>query len=444
MQAIKGIGEGPVAAICEARKEGGRFISIFDFCTRVAPRACGKGAIETLIKCGAFDSIHPNRQAALDSVDRALLDAVSASKGQGDLFGAPAETGQIKSTGTLEDVPDASRDERLTWEKELLGLYISDHPLLPLRGFLERRCSGLDKIGEEGLRDGARVEVGGLVTSVMKRFDKNSRPWAIFGLEDLAGSIEVLAFAKTYEKCGECVTEDARLIVRGRISADTRRGGFKPNDDEDAESDTVYKIMADEIELIPVEEVADYDEVMTPQVLAESSETPPLDTAPPQVLATPATPQNGNGISLHRSNIDSPPANGNGAYSNGANGNGTNGGYVPEAPSYAPEFAASTTASNGEWGDAVESIGRFFSPPEWAAGCVHLHIGEDCATAETLGKLWNICKRHHGNTEVWLHIDNGLEMMQLRVAPDYWVEPSEEFAGELLSVLKAECLQVPY
>ena len=452
LQAIKGIGEGPVAAICEARKDGGRFINIFDFCTRVAPRACGKGAIETLVKCGAFDSIHDNRQAALDAVDRAMLAAVAASKGQGDLFGAPSETGQIKSTGTLENVPDASRDERLAWEKELLGLYISDHPLLPLRAFLERRCTGLDKIGEEGLRDNARVEVGGLVTSVMKRFDKNSRPWAIFGLEDLAGSIEVLAFAKTYEKCGECVTEDARLIVRGRISADTRRGGFKQSDEEDAESDTVYKIMADEIELIPVEEVADYDDAQNaPQVLAAPMEAISNAEMPPQVLAAPQLPANGNGISLHRSNIDAPPTNGNGSYSNGhsngnghyANGNGATD-YAPDAPSYAPEFASGTTAGNGEWGDAVESIGRFFSPPEWAAGCVHLHIGEDCATAETLGKLWNICKRYHGDTEVWLHVDNGLEMMQLRVAPDYWVEPSEELANELLGVLRAECLQVPY
>jgi hypothetical protein len=460
LKAIKGIGDGPVNAICEARQAGGRFSSLFDFCTRVPARAVNKSAIETLIKCGTFDSISPNRMALLHSVDLAMLAAIDAAKGQGDLFGAPVEIGQQKATGQLVDVMDASRDERLAWEKELLGLYISDHPLLPLRGFIERRCTTLEKIGEEGgPKDGDKVTVGGMVTTVMKRFDKNGRPWAIFTLEDLAGSIEVLAFAKTYDKCGSCVDEDAKLLVHGRISADQRRGGFGGNsggDEEGGESDTVYKIMADEIELIPVDQVSE-------EPGESSSAAAPLDASTSAggaasfvAPSTPAGPSGGaasegvneNGhYNGHASGSNDSNGHANGSTGN-SNGNGSNG--ISMSRSMAPSASvveaapASTSVGSGPYDDEVMSIGRFFEPPEWAANCVHLHIGEDCATAATLGRLWNICKRHHGGTEVWLHIDNGVEMIQLRVAPDFWVEPTEEFHQEIMSVLAQDCVQVPF
>ena len=143
---------------------------------------------------------------------------------------------------------------RLAWEKEYIGLYVSDHPLSPLREYLETVAIPLSKITEDKvLSDGARVTVGGIVTTAQKRVDKNGRNWAIFTLEDLTGSIEILTFAKSYEKCGEHIAEDAKLLVTGRLSADTRGGFGGNNGGEEGESndDVRFKIMADDIEIIP-------------------------------------------------------------------------------------------------------------------------------------------------------------------------------------------------
>ena len=464
LKAIKGIGDGPVNAICEARREGGKFVSLFDFCERVSARAVNKSALEVLIKCGAFDSVHANRQALLDSV-QAAMDAgakaqADALSGQNNLFALDSiAVGKPKTFGQMSEAADASREQRLMWEKEFLGLYISDHPLLPLRNFLDLRCVGLDKLGEEGARNDAKVTVGGMVTALTERFDKNSRKWAIATLEDLTGSTEVLVFAKAFEKCGGVLAEDAKILVHGRVSADQRRGGFGGGgDDEGGESDTVYKIMADEIELIPVEQVSE-----------DVPEDAPASTSTASALPEPSASNgaapfsgsangngshangasngsaNGNGavkgtgISITRSNADTPPASTSNGY---ANGNGSNGHANGNGSGASHSNGASGGAGFGE--EEVASIGRFFEPPEWAAQCVHLHIDEGCATAETIERLWSICKRHRGDTEVWLHIDNGVEMMQLRVASDYWVEPTPEFEDELRAVLAEGCFQIPF
>ncbi|MDF2440162.1 MAG: polymerase subunit alpha, partial [Abditibacteriota bacterium] len=491
MQAIKGIGEAPVNAICEARKESGKFVSLYDFCERVPPRACGKSAIETLIKCGAFDSIHPNRQAMLDAVHGAMDAGAKAQadalSGQNNLFAveASSEVGRPKTMGTLPDVLDASRDDRLAWEKEFLGLYISDHPLLPLRGFLERRCVLLERIGEDRtLSDGAKVEIGGMVTVMKKMVDKNGRTWCAFTLEDLTGSIEVLAFAKTFDACGECVAEDAKLLVRGRLTADNRRGGRNNNNDDD-EGDgenTVYKIMADEIELIPVEQVAEYDDV--PQSTLDTPDeagvagSNAFNAPPPGYAANGNGHSNGNGhngnghnggapavagISMNRSVAGE--SNGN-SYSNGTNANGyrgsngngqsngnghsngnssSNGNGQSSGNSNGSANGNGSFNANGDYNRNYDAppIAREFAPPEWANDCVHLYVGEEHATADVLTRLWSICKAHRGETEVWLHLDNGIEMIQLKVANAYFVEPTAEFYDKVLAVLGEERVLVP-
>jgi DNA polymerase-3 subunit alpha len=428
LQAIKGIGEGPVNAIIEARAEGGRFVSLFDFCERVAARACGRAQIETLVRCGAFDTLHDNRQAMLDAVPgameqgaQALADALS---GQMNIFAEATEVGRPKSTGALPDCPDADRDVRLAWEKEYLGLYISDHPLLPLREYLETRAVNLERIGEEkNLADGTPITVGGLVTSVQKRVDKNGRTWAIFTLEDLTGSIEILAFANTYEKCGHCVQEDAKLIVKGKLSADNRRGRIQQSnggdDDEQggAEEAVVYKVMADEIEEIPTD-------------APEQAANPPRPRAQPQNGSTPSAPAwlAGN--------------NGNGAHGNGhSNGNShatENGGI-----SITRRSVDGSTPATPPVPSAQPSAPRGFFPPAEASHCVHLHIAEEHATADVVMKLWNICKAHPGQTEVWLHIDNGIETLQLKVSPAYYVVPTPQFCDEVLAMLGEGRVLVP-
>lgn len=454
LQAIKGIGEAPVNAIIDARRTGGKFISLFDFCERVAPRACGKGAIETLIKCGAFDSIHNNRQAMMETVDNAIRSAELALKeaGQGGLFESGPTMGQPKSTGQMSDVADADRDVRLAWEKELLGLYISDHPLLPLRHYLEQNATPIERItGDPSLSDGSKITVGGMVTMVKKMVDKNGRTWAAFTIEDLTGSIEILTFSKTYDKCGECAEEDAKILVTGRLTADSGRGGGRQqNNDEEGggtESEAIrYKIMADSIEPIAVQEAMT---VIAAEPIAEA-----LGEMPADVVVAPFT--------------DAPPAvtNGNGVYRNGTNGNGANGnGSNNGAPgisinrSVAGSNGANGSGSNGngynngsngngtngsdEGRPMTPRIGRGFAPPQWAGHCVHLHIADDAATPEILNRLWTICRTYQGDTEVWLHLDNGEETVQLRVSPSYWVDASPDFCDEIAHILGESHLMLP-
>ncbi|MDQ3815009.1 MAG: DNA polymerase III subunit alpha, partial [Armatimonadota bacterium] len=459
LQAIKGIGEGPVNAILEARNEGGKFVSLFDFCERVPPRACGKGAIETLIKCGAFDNIHANRQAMLEALDGAIDRGVKAQQdalsGQMNIFGGETtEVGRPKTTGELPNVADADRDTRLSWEKELLGLYISDHPLLPLRAFLESNTISLERLSEDrSFSDGSMVKVGGMVTAMKKMIDKNGRTWVAFTLEDLTGSIEVLAFAKTYEKCGNCVEEDAKLLVAGKLAADNR-GGRRMNmggedDDSSAEAEaTVYKIMADEIECIPAGAALDIstsDSAGDTRQSSQSASRNGIQGAPHSA----ATSSNGQAAS--------PAPNGNGAAGNGAaqskhgqingqayaNGNGRGNGTSNGSYGTNGRTGNGQSTNGSERGKAPQRIPRAFTPPEWGAHCVHLHIPESHSTAEVLGKLWQICRQHHGETEVWLHIDNGVEMIQLRVSPAYWVEATAEFCNEVLAILGEGCLLVP-
>lgn len=531
LQAIKGIGEAPVNAICEARKDGGKFVSLFDFCERVPSRACGKSAIETLIKCGAFDGLHANRQAMVEALDGAIQSGqqaqADAASGQFNMFGEATEMGRPKSLGTLPNIPDAERDTRLAWEKEYLGLYISDHPLLPYREFLESKTmTQIERIGEDpNLRDGSRVKVAGLVTTIKKMTDKNGRTWAAFTLEDLTGSLEVLAFAKTFESCGEYVAEDAKLVVKGRLAADNRRGGRNnSDDDESADSEnTVFKIMADEIEVISSSEAdtsapnratsVQDGSMQNGSINASNNESSTRSATSNGARANGAT-SNGNaangnaangnavngssngaaqngasnfngandshdasknggangngapngaktgGITMNRRDANGSSqnaangngksyngANGNGSNGNGANGNGVNGSHSSGANGNVSNGHANGNgqSNNIEYSNQTgpRAIGRGFAPPESAAGCVHLHIAEDKATADILGRVWNICRTHKGDTEVWLHLDNGAEMLQLRVSHAFWVEPTPQFCQEVLTVLGEGCVLAP-
>ncbi|HVF85363.1 MAG TPA: hypothetical protein VM821_05245, partial [Abditibacteriaceae bacterium] len=161
--------------------------------------------------------------------------------------------------------------------------------------------------------------------------------------------------------------------------------------------------------------------------------------------------QNG-GITMNRSNANGSsqnPANGNGKSYNGSNSNGSNGSHSNGTNGQGSNGHANgngSSQSNGiEYSNQLgpRAIGRGFAPPESAAGCVHLHIAQDKATADILGRVWNICRTHKGDTEVWLHLDNGQEMLQLRVSHAFWVEPTPQFCQEVLTVLGEGCVLAP-
>jgi hypothetical protein len=376
-----------------------------------------------------------------------------------------AEVGRPKAQGELPNVPDADRDTRLLWEKELLGLYISDHPLLPLSDYLDQNTISLARLGEDRtFTDGNRVTVGGMVTVLKKMVDKNGRTWCAFTLEDLTGSIEILAFAKTFDKCSDCVKEDAKLLVTGRLSADNRRGNrMNSEDDEGSEETVVYKIMADSVELIP----ADAEHLVVDNPIAAAP--PPVELPSEiegQVVYQPAAPintpnntsksangvssrsyvmsGNGNGHTNGKSGYNGNGHNGNSHSGNGHNGNG-NGRASHNVPhnshNNAPTPAPPPVEDYRPAGPA--RIGRAFAPPHDAMHAVHMHITHDMATADIINKLWNICRAHPGKCEVWLHIDNGLELLQLRVAENFFVEPDQQFIDEVLDILGDGKLLVP-
>ncbi len=448
LQAIKGIGQGPVDAIIEARQSGGKFISLHDFCERVPLRGCNKSCIETLVKSGGFDSITPNRQALLEGLDGAISAAQSAQadalSGQTNMFlDATPETGRPKTVGVLPEVEDAPSEKKLMWEKEYVGLYISDHPLNPLVDFLDQNAVPLGKITDGGgFSDGARLTIGGLATKVQKRTDKNGRNWAIFSLEDLTGSMEVLTFAKTFEKCGSCVSEDAKLLVTGRLSADNRGGRPQSGGEEEGDEQIRFKMMADDIEIISEEQV-------------QATEARP---AKPKLVAEA---ENGNGAGSNGSNgvkghvlLDNLGAK-NGSDANGhSNGNGNgaqNGGNgfsfsrssAPSVTLPPPDSAPSSNSNHAYEEEGPPRIHHSFAPPGDAGDAVHVHVPAGAATREIINRLYNVCRRHPGATELWLHVDNGEEMVQLKVSASYWVNADDHFCEDVAGLLGGENVMVP-
>lgn len=235
--------------------------------------------------------------------------------------------------------------------------------------------------------------------------------------------------------------EDAKLLVKGKLSADNRRGKMQQSGDDDeqgsGEETVIYKVMADGIEVIPAD-AAD-----------QAASTPRPKAAPAQPQSTPAgswhpASANGNGNGAHANGASngSTPMNGNGVAGNGSSANGAaNGGisisHRPIEGGPAPEPSTPVPVAS-----APRSTQNFQAPPE-AEDCVHLYISEHSANSETVMKLWNICKAHPGQTEVWLHIDNGIETLQLKVSPAYWVVPTPQFHQEAASVLGHEQVRVP-
>jgi DNA polymerase-3 subunit alpha len=227
--AIRNVGAHVVDAIVEARREKGAFTDFSDFLRKVDAVVCNKKVIESLIKAGAFDSLgHPRKGLLLvhtDAVDAVMSTKRAAEKGQFDLFGSldgsAGDTGGAFASVFDIPVPDEhwSSKHQLTLEREMLGLYVSDHPLNGVEALLAAKTdTAIPAILEGDVADGAQVTVGGILASVNRRINKNGEPWASAQLEDLAGGIEVLFFPRTYTAVGVDVAEDAIVLVKARVS----------------------------------------------------------------------------------------------------------------------------------------------------------------------------------------------------------------------------------
>ncbi len=221
LAAIRNVGEGVVASIKASRTEKGEFTSFGDFLAKVDAQVCNKKTIESLIKGGAFDSLqHPRKGLLaihLEAIDSVIETKRAEAIGQFDLFGGESMT---QVAGLDIEIPTFEWDKTtlLTFEREMLGLYVSDHPLLGvehiLRSNTDMSISSL--LSDESAVDGM-VTLGGLITGVQRKVSRTGSSWAIVTLEDLEGAIEVLFFANTYNQYALTLIEDRVVTVRGRF-----------------------------------------------------------------------------------------------------------------------------------------------------------------------------------------------------------------------------------
>jgi DNA polymerase-3 subunit alpha len=235
LSAIKSCGDAAVEAIVAARRRAGPFRDLFDFCERVDPQECGRATIETLIKAGAFDSFAAKRAQLLQILERALQCGAAANddrrSGQLGLFDDLEDDDAPVNKIELPDVPELDERQRLSMEKEVLGFYLSSHPLAEheqtLRTFATHTSSQLAELDHR-----AEVLLGGMLSAIKFTHTKNARPgapskYAMWDLEDMSGMVRCIMWPDQFAEQGELVKPDTILGVRGAV--DRRPGSEETN-----------------------------------------------------------------------------------------------------------------------------------------------------------------------------------------------------------------------
>lgn len=250
MAAVKGVGVGVVEEILHAREDG-KFLSVEDFAKRVSTRKVNKKAWDSLIKTGAFDAMGDrsdllfNLETIQGFASKIQKEALS---GQTDLFGGMSDVASIQPTVALQTAPVKHTDkERLTWERELLGLYISAHPLDNYDAFFSEQTVPLVEMTQD--IDGRTLTIGGLVSSVRSIVTKSGTKMAFVKIEDKTSEAEVIVFPKLYEKIGAKLTQDAVVKVTGKVSARDRDGNLTSD----------VKMIADEVQVVEDDELRSYE-----------------------------------------------------------------------------------------------------------------------------------------------------------------------------------------
>ena len=223
LSAVRNVGTGVVASIVASRKDKGDYTDFYDFLEKVDQVACNKKVVESLIKAGAFDSLNHPRKGLLMEHARAIDEVLGLKKaeaiGQFDLFGEMSQ--EEKGDSFRGSVPDTEWDTklRLGFEREMLGLYVSGHPLAGVEHILSAQSdASIPDILDGTMPDRAMVTVGGILTGLQRRLTKKGDPWASATLEDLAGGVEVAFFPKVYLDCSLLLAEDAIVLVKARVA----------------------------------------------------------------------------------------------------------------------------------------------------------------------------------------------------------------------------------
>ncbi|WP_460697931.1 DNA polymerase III subunit alpha [Nocardia thraciensis] len=237
MGAVRNVGTNVVASIIAARKEKSKFTDFSDYLNKIDAIACTKKVTESLIKAGAFDSLgHPRKGLMLvhsDAIDSVMATKKAEAIGQFDLFGGLDDGDDSVSSVFDVKVPDEEWDtkHKLALEREMLGLYVSGHPLDGVAHVLAAQTdTPIPSILDGDVKDGAQITIGGILASVTRRINKNGMAWASAQLEDLTGGIEVLFFPQAYSVYGMDVVEDAVVLVKARVSVRDDRISLIAND----------------------------------------------------------------------------------------------------------------------------------------------------------------------------------------------------------------------
>ncbi len=222
MSAIRNVGEGLVGVLLAEREANGPFADFYDFCERVDFSVLNKKTLESLIKAGGFDSLGHPRQGLLRAFEH-IVDSTMARRRERDM-GVMSLFGEVADAGPMFDerppIPEIefAKRERLSFEKEMLGLYVSDHPLMGAEASLRRKCDGtLADLAE--MDDGAIRTFGGVITGLQRKWTKKGDLMAVFALEDLHTSVEVMVFPRTMTDHGHKLEDDAVVVVKARVDA---------------------------------------------------------------------------------------------------------------------------------------------------------------------------------------------------------------------------------
>jgi DNA polymerase-3 subunit alpha len=222
LHAVRNVGTNVVGGIVAAREEKGKFSDFSDFMDKVPAIVCQKKVVESLAKAGAFDSLGHGRRALVaiheDAVDQHADIKRNEAIGQDSLFGGlDADFGSM--TVQVPDIPEWDKQTLLGFEREMLGLYVSSHPLMGLEHVLSASadCTIGVLLADESRADNTAVTISGLITAVQRKVTRKGDTWAIITVEDLEGAINVMLFPSTYQLAAPMLVEDTIVVVKGRV-----------------------------------------------------------------------------------------------------------------------------------------------------------------------------------------------------------------------------------
>jgi DNA polymerase-3 subunit alpha len=216
--AVKNVGQGAVEAIVKAREEGGAFTSIYKFCERINLGNVNSRVIESLVKAGALDSTGANRAQLTEAIPRAIESGTRASRdremGQHGLFGFAED--ELASEYPLAKLPDWTMEQKLAGEKEVLGIYVSGHPLDRFKDKVADLATHFtDKL--EDLEKGTPVALCGMLTGILRKTNRDGKYWASMKLDDGRGTVDAMVFANRYEELLGALREDGAVFARASV-----------------------------------------------------------------------------------------------------------------------------------------------------------------------------------------------------------------------------------